>query len=271
MGVQRRWPPRPSDTAPAEGSTLPTTRTDIDQSHAASARQRPIEAQESAAPVARAGAAPASAEPTPGPSGRWWLGVLFGAVVAGPLSWLLSHAATLPFFIGVFFFALFGLVIGASIHRVASGRAPYARAPIIAGTTLIVLQCWGVSLHLESVRFPQDVATFAIEATLDIGDRTADEFRADVAENTRRFLRETYPPGGLVGYARWSLLSSRLTPQNIPGLRRPFRSDQAKVWWAVRVVLSVGLLAFGVGSQTLPLASTRPKAKNVHRDSAPHS
>jgi len=191
-----------------------------------------------------------------------------GAVVASPLTWLLSYAATLPFFIGVFFFALFGLVIGASIHRVAAARAPYARITVITGTTLIVLLCWGVSLYLESVRFPLDVATFAIEATRDIGDRTADEFRADIADQTRRFLRETYPPGGLLGYARWSLLSSRLTHQEVPGLRRPFRSDQAKIWWAVRVVLSVGLLAFGVGSQTLPLASTRPKAETMRRDSA---
>ncbi len=245
---------------------MPTTRTDSDQTHEASEHQRPIELPECDASVAPADAAPASAETTPAPSGRWWIGVLVGAVVAGPLSWLLSHAATLPFFIGIFFFALFGLVIGASIHRAASGRAPYTRAAVIAGTTLIVLPCWGFSMYLESVRFPNDVATFAIETTRDIGERTADEFRADVADNTRQFLRETYPPGGPLGYARWSLFSSQLTRKDVPGLRRPFRSNQAKVWWAVRVVLSIGLLAFGVSSQTLPLGPTRPKGTTTQRD-----
>jgi len=211
--------------------------------------------------VPEAAGAPRPAPPIPAPraggTGRWWAGVLVAAVVAIPLTWLLSFAATLPFFIGIFFFALFGLVIGAAVYRVAAKTAPYSRGTVLAGTTLIVLGCWIGSVYLESARFPDDVADFAIENARDIGDRTAAEFRAEVAENTRRYLRETYPPGGILGYAKWSLLSSRLTRAHVPHLRRPFRSDQAKIWWAVRVVLSIGLLAFGVSSQTLPLSAAR--------------
>ena len=51
---------------------------------------------------------------------RWWLAVLAGVAVTLPVAWLLSFAGTLPFFLGVFFFALFGLLIGAVIYRVAA-------------------------------------------------------------------------------------------------------------------------------------------------------
>ena len=251
-----------------ERKALPTTPIDSDHKHETAAYHRAGgEYGEDAS--CQAESSSAQAKVADAGKGLWWAGVLVGAIIASPLTWLLSHAATLPFFIGIFFFALFGLVIGASIHRVAARRAPYSRAPVIGGTTLIVLLCWGGSVYLESTRFPVDVATFAIETTRDIGDRTANEFRADVADNTRRFLREKYPPGGLLGYARWSLLNSRLTRQDVPGLRKPFRSDQAKIWWAVRIVLCIGLLAFGVSSQTLPLGKTRDTTVTNTPDSRP--
>ena len=44
----------------------------------------------------------------PGPTRRWWLGVVVAAIFAIPLAWLLSYAASLPFFLGLFFLMLFG-------------------------------------------------------------------------------------------------------------------------------------------------------------------
>jgi len=200
-----------------------------------------------------------------GSAARWWTGVLVGGVVTCPLAWLLSHAATLPFFIGVFFFALFGLVIGATVFRVAGGRR-YTRHTVLLGTSLLVLFGWGASVVLESARFPEEVATFALEQSYDIGDETAQQFREGIAADTRQHLREHFPPGGVLGYAKWSLRSGRIMPSDVHGLRRPFRSGQAKFWWGFRITLSIALMAFGISSQTLPLVA---RAETSDTQSAP--
>ena len=44
--------------------------------------------------------------------------------------------------------------------------------------------------------FPSEIAAEAAGLTNDIGDRSVAEFRADVADDVRRFLRERYSPGG---------------------------------------------------------------------------
>src|SRR3990172_853649 len=73
---------------------------------------------------------------------RWWCATAAGTVVSLPLAWLLSYAAMLPFYLGLFFFMLFGLVIGAVAFRVAAPGRPYHRFAVLAGTTLIVGVCW---------------------------------------------------------------------------------------------------------------------------------
>jgi hypothetical protein len=53
-------------------------------------------------------------------------------------------------------------------------------------------------------------------------------------------------------------------------MRRP----QARYWWAVRVTVSIGLLAFGIASQTLPLEraldpATRRRHASAGGDAVP--
>lgn len=186
-------------------------------------------------------------------SDRWWAAVLVGLVVSLPLTWLLSYGALLPFFIGVFFFALFGLIIGASMFRVASPGRPYGTVQVFLGTTLVVLTSWSLSMVKESRDFPNDLAKDAVRRVRDIGDRTAAEFKTHVEDSVRRLLREQYPPGGTLGYMRWSLMSSRFEKGAIEGVSFELGRNQSRWAWAVRVVLSIGLLAFGVASQTFLL------------------
>lgn len=190
---------------------------------------------------------------------RWWLAVGAGVVASLPLAWLLSHAALLPFFLGVFFFALFGLVIGAVMHRVASPARPYPSATLLVGTTIVVAFGLIGSVVMESRDFPRKMATEAGDKTRNIGNRTIDEYRTAVANDIRRYLREQYPPGGTLGYVRWVLASGRLKKGQIAHVNRTLRRTQYKGWWAVRVILSAGLLAFGIGSQTLPLKLIRER------------
>lgn len=184
---------------------------------------------------------------------RWWAAVGVGTIVSLPFAWLLSHAALLPFFLGLFFFALFGLLIGAVIHRVASPGRPYGRTALVSGTAIVVIVGLTVSIVIESLDFPRKMAAEAGDNTRYLGDLTIGEYRTAVAADVRRFLRERYPPGRVPGYVRWVLTSGQLEKGQIVHFNRTLRRSPRKAWWAVRVVLSVVLLAFGIGSQTLPL------------------
>jgi hypothetical protein len=185
--------------------------------------------------------------------GRFWLGVLVGLVVSLPIAWLLSYGALLPFYIGVFFFALFGLVLGAVVYRIASPARPHGRWTVLAGTTVLVAACWGFSIIKESRDFPQDMARDAVRRSRDLGGRTATQYRDEVAEAVRGFLKERYPPGGTFGYVRWMLVSSEIRKNDLPHVDFTLRRPQGRWGWAIRVVLSLGLLAFGVASQTFLL------------------
>ena len=200
-----------------------------------------------------------------GSSWRWWLAVLVGLVVSVPLIYLLSLAALLPFYLGLFFFILFGLLIGAAVFRVASPAKPYREGSVLLGTTLLVVVCWAGSMFLEADRFPQQMAGEAIESARHLDGRTAQQFRDDVADGVRSFLIERHPPGGVLGYMRWSLTSSVLDKDDIEGLRKTVKSSQSRHGWAIRVVLSIVLLGFGIGSQTFSLrpSSTPREAGGV--------
>jgi hypothetical protein len=165
----------------------------------------------------------------------------------------LSYAAALPFFLGVFFFALFGLMIGAAMVRIAAVRPPYPRSHVLAGTTMVVLFGWGLSIIKEGRDFPRDFAAQAADHTRDIGNMTRADYQALIADGIRKWLMETHPPGGIIGYVRWVVSNGRLEKQAVPGLSRTMRRSPRGWTWAVGAALSIGLLAFGVGSQTFPL------------------
>jgi len=188
-----------------------------------------------------------------GSAGRWLVAVGVGAVSAVPLGLLLSYAATLPFFFGLFFFALFGLIVGAITHRVAAPARPYDKATLILGTTGLVLLAWTISLAKVARDFPADMSEMASQRTLDLGDRDRRAYLVDVEAQVVQYLREHHPPGGSLGYVRWVLSDGVLPRGSIAGVQTALEVHHRRVTWAVRVMLSLGLLAFGVGSQTLSL------------------
>ncbi len=200
--------------------------------------------------------APTDSEPTAGDGGstvRWWSAVVVGGGVSVGLGWFLSYAAALPFYLGVFFFLVVGLVIGAVVFRVASPGRPYRRTTILCGTSIIVLIGWGATIAIEARNFPNVVARKAQKRTLSIGHRTAEAYRHAVSDGVRDHLRQSYPPGGLVGYVRWVLANKELTKGDVAELRRPMSFPVTGKAWVIRVLLCLGLLGFGIASQTWPL------------------
>ncbi|MBI4716459.1 MAG: hypothetical protein HY763_01525 [Planctomycetes bacterium] len=188
---------------------------------------------------------------------RWWLAVCLGTLVTVPFAWLLSHVALLPFLLGLFFFALFGLLIGAIVHRTAAAGRPYARGLLMAGTGVMVLVGWGGSIAMEAWDSPRKLAADALRMARSIGELTPVAYQAEVAEHIREYFRGQYPPGGPVGYARWVLAGGELAAGTISGVDAALGAGQVGATWAVRAALSLLLFGFGVGSQTLLLRLER--------------
>lgn len=202
-----------------------------------------------------------------GGGGRWWMAVVVGLAVSAPFVWLLSYGAALPYYLGLFFFVLFGLVIGAVMHRIAAPGRPYGRGALLTGTTIVVLAGWWGTIVFEARGFPSDMAEEASKmARRTINDVAA--FRSTVTQDVRRYLREAYPPGGTFGYVRWILSSGELPKGDVKEFHRTFHAPQRRIGWAVRIVLSLALYAFGIGSQTLLLQSARERTHRVIDDKA---
>ena len=184
---------------------------------------------------------------------RWVLAVLAAAGVGLPIGWLLCYGGLLPFFLGLFFFLLFGLLLGAVAYRIGVPARPLSKAAVVGGTAVVVGVTWATSLLVEAHDFPDQVADVAFRQPRKLPAGTTPEaYCRQSADEVAVYLREKHPPGGVIGYVHWALTSSRIDPP-VGKLRKPFRSSQPRGWWAARVVLSIFLLGYGVYSQIGPL------------------
>lgn len=200
--------------------------------------------------------------------------VVAGMAASLPLGWLLSYGAMLPAMLGLFFFALFGLVIGATMYRVGARHRPMSIGRLRAGVGLIVAFCWGTSMYFEVREFPSDKAREALHRVPMLPDgMTRSELLHDVERQVRETLKRDHGGDGFFGYAHWALTRSRIE-YRVATVDKPvvLTSVQNKGWWAARVVLSVVLLWFGVRAQVLVLAraTDRPPA-DVGADPAEHA
>ncbi len=184
---------------------------------------------------------------------RWWLAVGAGSVVVIPFAWLLSYVAALPFYVGLFVFLVFGLIVGAIMHRIASPTRPYSTGTLLLGTTVVVLVGSLVPVIVEARDFPRDMAERALTPKTYLGDRTPEEYKAAVQDKVRRKLGERFPPGGTIGYIKWVLAEGEWKKGELEGVRQALQVDHRGFAWVARVAVSIGLLGFGVGSQTMAL------------------
>lgn len=198
------------------------------------------------------------------PGRRWWKGVAAACLPALPLGWLLGYGALLPFYLGLYFFALFGLAVGATACRVASPGRPYSRPAVVAGTLVLVAVVWCMSMICEARAFPRQMAAQAARQAKvsDLAGRDIDTYREDMHRNVRAYLTREYPPGGIIGYVRWAAASSVLRSRSIEGLRGDIASTQSRYGFVVRAALSLALLWVALGSQTMPLTKPKVESRN---------
>lgn len=187
---------------------------------------------------------------SPASSRRWWMGVLASSIMAIPLGWLLSFGAALPAFLGLFFFTLFGLVIGSMAFRIAAPARPVARSSAFLGTALLVTLTLGISIVREALDFPHDMAEQAIGKTTNLGGQSPAEFRDAVARSIAQIVEKNHPPGGVIGYVRWVVTDGKIGKSESELLTKTLTVPYRGAWWIVRELLATALLVFGIGSQT---------------------
>jgi len=185
---------------------------------------------------------------------RWLLAVLAGAGTGLPIGWLLCYGGLLPFFLGLFYFLLLGLIVGAVAYRVGLPARPLPKIWLVVGAAVVVLFTWGISILVEAYDFPDQVADVAVRQPRKLpAGMTPEQYRRQSAQEVSAYMRERHPPGGVIGYVHWALTSSRIDPP-AGKLRQPFKANQPRAWWAARVILCFMFLFYGVYSQVGPLS-----------------
>ncbi|MCC7292668.1 MAG: hypothetical protein IT449_11475 [Phycisphaerales bacterium] len=206
----------------------------------------------------------AEAAPARGFDPRWLRAILAGCALAIPLGILLSYVAFLMAFLGLFFYALFGLLIGATVCRAAGKGARLPRWQVVAGTTLIVLVGLGTSMKWEIDGLPHDMAKQAVDARQRLPEgMTKDAYMRHVETSVERSVEDRYPPGGALGYVRWVTQSGRFEKGSIEHVTKELTRGQRRWSWVIRVVLSVVLFSFGIASLTWTLVPRRSAASET--------
>jgi hypothetical protein len=193
---------------------------------------------------------------------------ILGLIVASVLAYtLLSYALSLIAMLGLFFFMLFGLIIGATMYRSADKSRIVPRSQAVVATIIVSLVCWSIAVTKEAVDYPQDFVDAAIDNNKVRKPRgKVDEIRIELHTFITEYLKTEYPPGGVLGYFKMVATggsvelttSSQINPVTI----KPRVS--AWVWWT-RVLASVVLLYVSIWSQVSLLtkpAKVRPKRRD---------
>jgi hypothetical protein len=192
---------------------------------------------------------------------RWRLALFAALLMLIGLGWLLARLVWLYYYFGLFFFLVAGLLVGAISFRIARPVRPLETGRLIRGIVWVTLFSMVFTLDWEyrhfaatvgaQPRFPQ-----ARNAAVAAG-REAREIR-DAAERAfRAYLSENFPPGGPIGYARWSAGAGEVMLE-VEGEKALITNDHRGIVWPVRTLGAALLLGAGLWFALESLRSTEP-------------
>ena len=185
-------------------------------------------------------------------------------------TWAFSHLGNLFYFLGLFFFILFGLIHGAATFRFLSAFRPVRRPMLNCIGWFFVLMTWAGGLALEASYLPEDVYDVTIKTFkrgLPPGLTPAD-FKRDVLAQTTDHLRENYGSNLTLSYVRWELAGGAME-LTVRGRERSlaYERPQRKIGFALRVLISLVLVAYGMFSQIGVLTKTKEQLQ-AEKDAA---
>lgn len=199
--------------------------------------------------------------PRPQALRAWFLGQLTALVLLSGLGWILARLVWLPFYFGLFFFLIAGLLVGAVAFRVARPSRPLGRTRILVGVVAVSVIAWSATLILE---FRHVAATIGDPPAFASARNAAAESNGPVkaikAEATERFLAvlsAEYPPGGPIGYVRWAVCSGEMK-LTVSGCQDQVSISQRGYAWPCRALATIVLMAAGLWSNLESLRSADP-------------
>ncbi|MHC4441217.1 MAG: hypothetical protein ACYTF1_12905 [Planctomycetota bacterium] len=190
------------------------------------------------------------------------LALVVGVILGLPTGWLLATLAVLPMFLGLFFFLIVGLFIGAIMFRVGKQAAPVPKSTLITIGSIVAMTVWGAALVFEFRQLPEDAARTVRSS---FPKRYFDkQDRVRLQNETRDYvlakLKEDYPPGGLVGYLRWAADKGTIEcPRIFSDDTETHALYQQGLMWIIRVLLSLLLVGFTTITQFVGLTSIPAK------------
>lgn len=187
---------------------------------------------------------------TSGLNTRSWRRALWlSFVLLAGLSWLLARLVFLPYYMGLFFYLVAGLLVSGATFRMARAARPIGRARMTRGVIVVATLAWAVSVvweYRDRVGGIAGGARFVEAKNQAIADgKSPSVVEARAIELLREHLRADYPPGGVIGYIRWVLHSGRMTLTIGPSTDELAVSQRGAAW-AARSIASIGLLALGL-------------------------
>ncbi len=182
--------------------------------------------------------------------------ILLNLTLFSFFGWGFSHVGNLlvlPFAVakwlnlGLYYFLLFGLLMGAGLRSLLHSLGIESKMAAIGTGAIVAVLCWMSALSLEARYVPGDAYAHTAEAIrrLPPGVKVADLHRM-VNEQAREQLG-AFAPGGTLGYMRWAY-NDGLIKANIPGHGETitYIMRQRGHSFAIRVMLSVVLLILGI-------------------------
>ncbi len=210
--------------------------------------------------------------PPPRSANNRWIGwsYLAGLAVALPSGWLLAYLAALPFLLGLFFFLLLGLIVGATMYRVGSkAPVPTTATLWLLGSSVAVILLLS-SLYTEYRALPRSVEKKVRDS---ISDPLAPDERAQLRQGVREFVAmhidTNYAPGGFLGYLRWAATNGKFTcPRILRESTVELRLSHRRILWMVRVGLSLLMVEWTIMSQMLGFRARAPRVESKRPDEA---
>lgn len=192
---------------------------------------------------------------------RLFVGLAVAQLLLIALSPLLARLIWLPFYFGLFFFLVGGLLVGAATFRIARPARPIGRRPLVIGALAIGLITYLITTVFEFRHFASTVAdppkfARARNAVVqnggslnDLEARAADAFAAKLAQD--------YAPLTPLAYARWTIREGKMR-LTVDDQTESIATEHAGWKWLLRSLGEILLVAAGLWSSLEALRSPTP-------------
>ena len=193
--------------------------------------------------------------------GRLYAGVVIAQVLLIALSPLLARLIWLPFYFGLFFFLVGGLLVGAATFRIARPARPIGGRPLVTGAVAVGVITFVVTTIFEYRHFAHTVAdppkfAKARNAVVQSG-ASLRELEARAADAFAANLSQQYAPIAPVAYALWTIRQGTMTLK-VDDQTETSSTDHAGWKWLLRSLGEILLVAAGLWSSLESLRSPTP-------------